>query len=188
MKAKLVILSAPSGAGKSTIVRRLLQAIPELSFSVSATSRSTRPSEIDGKHYYFLSPEEFQEEIKKDAFLEWEEVYAGMYYGTLKSEVDRLWESGKQVAFDIDVEGGIKLKKAFGTRALAVFIQPPSLEVLEARLRGRGTETEESLAKRLGKAKAELGKADQFDTIIINDDLETAVADCIQQVEAFLKE
>lgn len=188
MSGKLIILSAPSGAGKSTIVRRLLQHFPQFAFSVSATSREPREGEIDGQHYYFLSPEEFLEEIQKEAFVEWEEVYPQLYYGTLKSEVERLWDSGKQVVFDIDVVGGLNLKKQFSNRALAMFIQPPSTEILEDRLRKRGAESEDRIQMRVEKAKRELLTASEFDHIVVNDVLEDAVTDCIRLCTDFLNE
>lgn len=186
MPGKLIILSAPSGAGKSTIIRRLLQHFPELSFSISATSRKPRQGEEEGVHYYFMSPEEFQEDIDKGAFLEWQEVYPDHFYGTLRSEVVRIWDSGRQVAFDIDVQGGINLKKQFEHRALALFIQPPSVEVLRERLVKRGTESEEKIQMRVDKARDEIQFADQFDTIIINDVLDQAVQDAIDACNAFL--
>ena len=186
MSGKLLIFSAPSGAGKSTIVRRLLQELSQLSFSISATSRAPREGEEDGRHYYFLTESEFREEIEKDAFLEWEEVYSGVFYGTLRQEVERLWAIGKQVVFDIDVQGGLNLKTQFQNRALALFIQPPSLQILEERLRGRGTESEEQLKMRIDKAEKEMELADRFDGIILNDDLEKAVEQALEQVQNFL--
>lgn len=187
MKGKLIIFSAPSGAGKSTIVKRLLQQLPQLAFSISATSREPRTGEQDGQHYYFLSPEEFQKEIAREAFLEWEEVYPGLYYGTLRAEVERLWEGGKQVIFDIDVVGGLNLKQQFGKNALALFVQPPSLAILEERLRNRGTESEEKLQMRLAKAEQEMATASSFDHIILNDNLEVAVNEALQLVKRFLE-
>jgi guanylate kinase len=187
MVGKLIILSAPSGSGKSTIIRRLLQHFPNLSFSISATSRKARQGEEEGIHYYFMSPEEFKEDIQNEAFLEWEEVYPDHFYGTLRSEVVRIWDSGKQVAFDIDVQGGLNLKKQFERRALALFIQPPSIEVLEERLTNRGTESEDKIQMRVDKAREELLLADQFDQIIINDDLEEAVAQAISVCKAFIE-
>jgi guanylate kinase len=153
---KLVIFSAPSGAGKSTLVHYLLPKFGELSFSISATSRAPRGEEKHGQDYYFLSAEDFQKRTQNDEFLEWEEVYAGTYYGTLKSEVQRLWDEGKTVVFDIDVVGGLNLKKIFGPQALAMFVQAPSIQVLEQRLRGRGTDSEEKIAERLAKASTEM--------------------------------
>lgn len=187
MKGKLIIFSAPSGAGKSTIVKRLLQQLPQLAFSISATSREPRPGEQEGQHYYFMSPEAFQEEINRDAFLEWEEVYPGLYYGTLRAEVERLWESGKQVVFDIDVVGGLNLKQQFGENALALFVQPPSLAILEERLRNRGTESEEKLQMRLVKAQQEMATAPSFDHVLFNDHLEVAVNEALQMVKKFIE-
>ena len=155
------------------------------SFSISATSRATGGEE-DGRHYYFLTESEFREEIEKDAFLEWEEVYSGVFYGTLRQEVERLWAIGKQVVFDIDVQGGLNLKAQFQNRAPALLIQPPSLKILEERLRGRGTESEEQLSIRIEKAGKEMELADRFDGIILNDDLEKAVEEALEQVRNFL--
>ncbi len=184
---KCIILSAPSGAGKTTIVRYLLSKFDSLSFSVSATSRERRSYEANGLHYYFLSAEEFRKKIKEDAFLEWEEVYKDQYYGTLKSEMTRIWDSGKHVIFDVDVVGGSNLKKYFGDKALAIFVQPPSIKVLEERLRNRSTETEETLKARLEKADHELTYSDKFDKVLINDDLDTACAEGCEMVKAFLE-
>lgn len=172
---KLIIFSAPSGSGKTTIVHHLLSK-PELklAFSVSATSRSMRPNEVDGKDYYFLSADEFRSRIAADDFLEWEEVYENQFYGTLRSEIDRIHAEGKHVVFDVDVVGGLNIKKQFGDDALAIFVQPPSLEELERRLRSRSTESEESLSKRVGKAADELEYANKFDVILVNDELEAA--------------
>ena len=183
---KAVIFSAPSGAGKTSIVSHLLNQGLPLKFSISACSRSPRANEQDGKDYYFLSPTDFKEKIATDAFLEWEEVYEDMFYGTLKSEVERIWENGKVVIFDVDVVGGINIKKHFGEQALAVFITPPSIDELKNRLQGRGTETTESLQKRLGKAEAEIAQQDAFDIVIVNDDLDTACQEVIKKVNDFL--
>lgn len=178
MEGKLIIFSAPSGAGKTTIVRRLLAAHPDkISFSISASTRKARAGEINGKDYYFISKEEFLHRIAKKEFIEFEEVYSGTFYGTLRVEVDRIWAMGKHVIFDIDVEGGLHLKRKFGDRALAVFVQPPSLNVLAQRLRGRGTDSEEKLQERIEKAQKELDYADRFDVILQNDDLEKACAE-----------
>lgn len=185
---KCVIFSAPSGAGKTTIVHYLLNEFPELAFSVSACSREPRTNEVDGKDYYFLGLEGFQNQINADAFVEWEEVYANNFYGTLKSELTRIWSEGKTVIFDVDVIGGLKIKKYFGDNALAVFVQPPNYEALEERLRYRSTETEEKIQMRLAKAKEELGHADQFDTILVNDDLTIACAAAKQLIEQFINE
>lgn len=183
---KLVIFSAPSGSGKSTLVNHLLQLYPKLQFSISATSRAPRGQEVHGEHYYFLSPEEFRSKIDAGEFLEWEEVYTGTYYGTLRSEVNRIWESGGHVAFDIDVVGGINLKNHFGRRALAVYVKVPSMAILEERLRGRGTDSEEKIQQRLAKAEEEAQRADEFDVVILNDDLDRACAEAAQTVGDFL--
>jgi len=183
---KVVIFSAPSGAGKTSLVRHLLDQGLPLEFSVSACSRSPRVNEQDGKDYHFLSLKDFKEKIATDAFLEWEEVYEDMFYGTLKSEVERIWENGKVVIFDVDVVGGINIKKHFGEQALAVFVTPPSIDELKNRLQGRGTETTESLQKRLGKAEAEIAQQDAFDIVIVNDDLDTACQEVIKKVNDFL--
>ena len=172
---KCVIFSAPSGAGKTTIVHSLLERLnDELEFSVSACSRDPREGEVDGKDYYFLSVESFKEKIQDDAFVEWEEVYKDNFYGTLKSEIERIWLAGKTVIFDVDVVGGLNLKKAFKHLALAVFVQPPSYEILEERLRSRSTESEEKILMRLEKAHQELDQAPLFDVILLNDTLEHA--------------
>jgi guanylate kinase len=174
-EGKLIIFSAPSGSGKTTLVHHLLSK-PELklSFSVSATSREKRPNETHGKDYYFLSADEFRSRIESNDFLEWEEVYTDQFYGTLKSEIDRVHSEGKHVMFDVDVVGGLNIKKQFGDNALAVFVKPPSIEELENRLRNRSTESEESLKKRVGKAAEEMEYANEFDVVLINDDLDTA--------------
>jgi guanylate kinase len=171
---KLIVISAPSGAGKTSIVHQLLKVIPELSFSVSASSRERRGNEVDGKDYYFLGVEGFQKKIKEDAFLEWEQVYENQYYGTLKSEIKRIWSEGKIVIFDVDVLGGLNIKKQYPKECLSIFIMPPSIEVLAERLIGRGSESDESVKKRLDKAEEETSKSGQFDTIILNDDFKTA--------------
>jgi guanylate kinase len=176
LEGKLIIFSAPSGSGKTTIVKQLLANNPNLGFSISACTRDKRGrAETDGQDYYFLTPDEFRQKINEDAFVEWEEVYPGTYYGTLKSEIERIWASGKHVIFDVDVKGGLALKNYYQERALAVFVKVPSLEVLEARLRSRGTETEESLSKRINKMKFEWGFQDKFDVILLNDQLDDAV-------------
>jgi guanylate kinase len=171
---RLIVISAPSGAGKTSIVHQLLKFIPELSFSVSASSRERRGNEVDGKDYYFLGVEGFQKKIKEDAFLEWEQVYENQYYGTLKSEIKRIWSEGKIVIFDVDVLGGLNIKKQYPKECLSIFIMPPSIEVLAERLIGRGSESDESVKKRLDKAEEETSKSGQFDTIILNDDFKTA--------------
>ncbi len=183
---KLVIFSAPSGAGKSTLVNYLLPQFPELSFSISATSRSPRGREQHGKDYYFLSSEEFKARVAGDELLEWEEVYAGTYYGTLRSEVERIWAQGKVVVFDIDVVGALNLKRQFGDRALALFVQAPSVEILEQRLRGRGTDSEEKIQQRVAKATIEMARAPEFDKVVVNDDLDTAKAEALAILKDFL--
>ncbi|MGK6350591.1 guanylate kinase [Parapedobacter sp. DT-150] len=189
MEGKLIIFSAPSGAGKTTIVRHLLSKhADKLSFSISASTRAPRGGEVDGKDYYFISKEEFLHRIAKKEFIEFEEVYSGTFYGTLRSEVDRIWATGKHVIFDIDVEGGLHLKRKFADRALAVFVQPPSLEVLVERLRGRGTDSEEKLLERIAKAEKELGYARRFDVILHNDDLDKACKEAEQLIVDFLTE
>ena len=185
-EGKLIIFSAPSGSGKTTLVHHLLSK-PEmkLAFSVSATSREKRPNEIHGKDYYFLPADEFKSRISKDDFLEWEEVYTDQFYGTLKSEIDRIHSEGKHVMFDVDVVGGLNIKKQFGDDALAVFVKPPSIKELENRLRSRSTESDESLQKRVGKAAEEMEYANQFDVVLVNDDLETAKAEAEKLVSDF---
>ena len=177
MKEKLFIFSAPSGACKSTIVQHLMKQGLGLEFSISATSREPRKGEVDGREYHFISPEKFRKMIKEDAFIEWEEVYPDQFYGTLYSEVENIWKRGKHAIFDIDVVGGQNLKKEFGERACAIFIQAPSREVLEQRLRARATDDEASLQLRLGKAMFEMEHATRFDHILINDSLEKALAE-----------
>lgn len=184
---KCIIFSAPSGAGKTTIVRHLLAVRADLCFSVSATSRSPRGLEQDGVDYYFLTPEAFRSQIEQDAFVEWEEVYKDHYYGTLRSEVERIWGESKHVVFDVDVEGGVNLKKIFGDRALSVFVQPPTEETLELRLRARGTESEESIIRRMAKARKELAYAPRFDTVLINDKLDEARTEIERVVAKFLE-
>ena len=183
---KLVIFSAPSGAGKSTLVNYLLPQFPELRFSISATSRSPRGREVHGKDYYFLSSEEFKARVAQNELLEWEEVYAGTYYGTLRSEVERIWAEGKVVVFDIDVVGALNLKKQFGDRALALFVQAPSVEILEQRLRGRGTDSEEKIQQRVAKATIEMARAPEFDKVVVNEDLDTAKAETLAILKDFL--
>lgn len=187
MKGKFIIVSAPSGAGKTSIVSRLMKAGLGLEFSVSAASRPPRPNEINGRDYFFLSVEEFRDKIRNGELLEWQEVYKDQYYGTLKSEVERIWMAGHHVLFDVDVQGGINLKNMFPDISLSIFIMPPSLEELEKRLRLRSTETEESLQKRLEKAGYEITFSGKFDKTIINDILEDAVQQAIQTVSQFLK-
>jgi guanylate kinase len=183
---KCIIFSAPSGAGKTTIVRYLLEEFSELAFSISACSRDARPNETNGVDYYFLGVDGFQTKIAADEFVEWEEVYTNNFYGTLKSELTRIWSQGKTVIFDVDVIGGLNLKRYFGENALAVFVMPPNYEALEDRLRYRSTETEEKIQMRLAKAKVELAHADQFDTIVVNDDLKTACAEAKTLIQQFI--
>ncbi len=184
---KLIIFSAPSGAGKTTLVRHLLgQEELKLAFSISATSRAPRGSEKNGKDYYFLTNEDFNQKVQEGAFLEWEEVYSGTKYGTLISEVDRIWDEGKTVIFDIDVVGGLNLKSLYGDQALAVFVMPPDEEELERRLRGRQTDSEDKIRQRLAKARKEIGRADRFDHILWNRDLETAKKEAYNLVKLFL--
>ena len=186
-QGKCIIFSAPSGAGKTTIVRYLLKKVKNLEFSVSATSRKKRAYEIDGHDYHFLSVEAFKKCIQDDKFIEWEEVYADNYYGTLKSEIERIWSEEKHVIFDVDVMGGIELKSILGEKALSIFVQPPSFEELETRLRNRGTESPESLHRRLGKAKSELQFASEFDYILVNDTLEIAEKEAELVIQSFLQ-
>ena len=186
MIGKLIILSAPSGSGKTTIVRHLLAQFPSLAFSVSATSRKPRKNEKDGVDYYFLTIDDFRKKIEEGAFLEWEEVYTGQYYGTLRSEVERLRKSGRHVVFDIDVVGGSRLKQEFSSESLAIFVQPPSLVIMEKRLRERGTDSEEQLQKRLGKAREELSYAGQFDHVLINDRLENTLLEAEKMIKDFV--
>ncbi len=186
-QGKLVIFSAPSGSGKTTIVRRVLPMLPRLAFSVSATSRQMRPGEQNGRDYYFLTADEFRKAVAAGDFLEYEEVYAGQFYGTLKSELSRIWAQNQDVVFDVDVKGGLRIKEQFPQQSLAIFIQPPSVAELKRRLEGRGTETAETLKKRLDRAEEELGFAPRFDLRIVNDDLERAVAEVQAAVTAFLQ-
>ncbi len=187
MSKKVIIFSAPSGAGKSTIVGHLLKKFPFLEFSISATSRKPRGEEVDGVHYYFFTTDQFESKIKNGEFVEYEEVYAGSYYGTLRSEVKRIWDKGHIIVFDIDVKGGVNLKKLYNENAMAVFIQPPTVETLRERLVSRGTDSPEAIEKRVAKAAEELTYAEHFDKIIINDNLNEALAEAEQIVEAFYK-
>ncbi|MBC8266415.1 MAG: guanylate kinase [Flavobacteriales bacterium] len=184
---KLIVISAPSGAGKTSIVHYLLKSMDELSFSVSACSREKRENEIDGKDYHFLGIEGFQNKIKEDAFLEWEQVYENQYYGTLKSEVERIWNEGKTVIFDVDVVGGLNIKKQYPKECLSIFIMPPSIEVLAERLIGRGSESDESLQKRLDKAAEEIAQNQEFDAVILNDDFEIACEETQDVITNFIK-
>jgi guanylate kinase len=184
---KLIVISAPSGAGKTSIVHHLLKNMNALSFSVSACSRDKRENETHGKDYYFLGVEGFQNKIKEDAFLEWEQVYENQYYGTLKSEIERIWSEGKTVIFDVDVVGGLNIKKQYPSECLSLFIMPPSLEVLAERLIGRGSESDESLQKRLDKAEEEIAQNQAFDMVILNDDLEIACEETMEVITNFIK-
>lgn len=185
-KGKCVIFSAPSGAGKTTIVHYLLKHMKELEFSVSACSRAPRHNEVHGKDYYFIGVEGFRKKIEEGAFVEWEEVYTDNYYGTLVSELERIWKNGHVVIFDVDVIGGLNLKKKLGEHALAVFVQPPSVEALEKRLRHRSTETDEKIQQRLAKARLELSYAEKFDVRLLNDHLETACEEAGKIVRKFI--
>ncbi|NQY29626.1 MAG: guanylate kinase [Flavobacteriaceae bacterium] len=188
IKGKLIVFSAPSGSGKTTIVRHLLGIEKlNLEFSISATSREARGEEVDGKDYYFLSLKEFKNKIKSEEFLEWEEVYRDNFYGTLKSELERIWAQGKHVIFDIDVVGGIDIKRIYPERTLSVFIKPPSIEELKIRLKKRSTESEDKINMRIAKASIELATAPQFDFIIENDNLEVALKEAEELAHNFLK-
>jgi len=187
MSGKCVIISAPSGSGKTTLVKYLLSQEPSLRFSVSASSRVPRTDEVNGKDYHFLSPGEFRKRIADGDFIEWEEVYHDQYYGSLRSEVERIWDEGGHVIFDVDVKGGINLKKALGKDALSVFIKAPSVEAIERRLRSRGTESEESLNKRVSKAESEISDEIHFDRTVVNDDLKLAEIELLGLVKTFLK-
>lgn len=186
---RLIIFSAPSGSGKSTIINWLMQEHPELRmhFSISCTSRPPRGQEQNGVEYFFLTPEEFREKIARNEFVEYEEVYTDRYYGTLKNQVEKQLENGENVVFDVDVHGAMNIKKAYGSQALSLFIQPPSIEELRKRLTGRATEAQEEIEKRIGRAEYELTFADKFDTIIINDDLNKAKEETLKIIQAFFK-
>ena len=187
-RGKLFIFSAPSGSGKSTIINWLMENHPELNmkFSISCTSRPPRGKEQNGVEYFFLTPEEFRKKIADDEFVEYEEVYTDRYYGTLKSQVEKQLENSENVVFDVDVHGAMNIKKAYGSQALSLFIQPPSVEELRKRLTGRGTEVAEEIEKRIGRAEYELTFAEKFDTVIINDDLEKAKEETLKKIQAFL--
>ena len=186
-KGKLIVISAPSGCGKSTIIKQIIDDERlKLGFSISATSRKPREGEEHGVHYYFISDDEFLQLIKEDKFVEWEEVYAGTHYGTLVSEVDRVTGEGRNLILDIDVKGGVNVKERFGNEALSLFIMPPSIEELGKRLRGRATDSEETILKRLAKADYEIGFAPQYDTVIVNDNLDTAVEEVRSAILAFI--
>ena len=184
---KVIIFSAPSGSGKSTIVQHLISLHPEMEFSVSATSREPRGSERDGVEYHFLSNARFEELIAQDAFIEWEQVYRSHYYGTLKSEVQKIWDKGHVAIFDVDVKGGVNLKKYFGSKALSIFIKAPSIQELRRRLIGRGTDSAEAIEERVAKAAEELTYEDKFDAVVVNDELEKAFSDAQNLVDGFLK-
>ncbi len=187
MSNKVIIFSAPSGSGKSTIVSHILKLHPEMEFSVSATSRAPRGQERNGIEYHFFTADEFRKMIAEDKFVEYEEVYAGSFYGTLKSEVQRIWDKGHVIIFDVDVKGGVNLKKYFGDKALSVFIQAPSVEELRKRLVARGTDSAEAIAKRVAKASEEMTYANKFDYILVNDDLQKAYAEAEKVVDDFLQ-
>jgi guanylate kinase len=188
MKGKLIIISAPSGAGKTTIVRHLLKSDLNLEFSVSATTRSPRDGEKDGEDYYFFSIEEFRKRVRNDEFVEWEEVYKDHFYGTLKSEVERIWNKGSHVIFDVDAKGGISLKNKFGNRAAALFIMPPSVPELETRLLNRGKDTPEKIKMRVEKATNEMKLANQFDFVVVNRELDRALKEAVEIVSSFLSD
>ena len=183
---KLIVISGPSGAGKTSIVHFLLQKMNSLSFSVSACSREKRDNETDGTDYFFLGAEGFKSKISEDAFLEWEEVYENQYYGTLKSEVEGIWKKGKTVIFDVDVVGGLNIKKQYPSECLSIFIMPPSLETLKERLQNRGSVSTESLEKRLAKAKGEIARSREFDKVILNDDFDLACKEAQQLIQTFI--
>jgi guanylate kinase len=186
MNGKLIIISAPSGSGKTTIVKQILTSGLNIEFSVSAASRQPRSNEINGRDYYFMSADEFRKRIENDDFLEWEEVYSGNFYGTLKSEIQRIWDKGNHVIFDVDVKGGLNIKKHDPEHALAIFIQAPSVAELGERLKNRLTDTEETIRNRIAKAEYELSFAPQFDKIIVNDNLEEAVKETYETINAFI--
>ena len=185
-EGKLIIFSAPSGSGKTTIVKRLLAVFPRFEFSISATSRKPRGTERDGIDYFFLTQEEFARHVEAGDFVEWEEVYGGTCYGTLRSEMERIWAKGNVIVFDVDVMGGINLKRIFGDDACSIFIMPPSVGELRRRLEGRGTDSAETIDKRVAKAEFELSKAGEFDHIVVNDDLDKAVAETERIIGGFL--
>ncbi len=187
-QGKLIVFSAPSGSGKTTIVRHLLNTDPEsLDFSISATSRKKRGAEVHGEDYYFISPDEFRQHIDRDDFVEWEEVYADNFYGTLKSEVERIWNEGKHVVFDIDVVGGLRVKEKYPERTLSIFVKAPSIEEMESRLRSRNTDSEEKIIERVAKAKQELAFAEKFDVVLVNDKLEAAQEQATELVREFIR-
>ena len=185
---KMIIITAPSGAGKTTIVRHLLKTFDELSFSVSATTRPPRKGEVDGKDYYFLSEKKFKKKIEKEKFVEWEEVYPGKYYGTLKKEVKRIWKKGKHIVFDIEVKGATNIKNYFGDKALAVFIKPPSMKELMRRLENRDTENSTTIKVRMARAKLEMTYEHNFDKVLVNDDLEIALKEAEEMIAEFINQ
>jgi len=187
MNNKIIIITAPSGAGKTTIVKKLLSAMPQLAFSISATTRIARDTEVDGQDYYFLTQEDFHQKIEHHAFAEYEMVYAGKYYGTLKSELQRIWNNNRIPMVDIDVKGALSIKEKYNGAALTIFIAPPTLDALRVRLSERGTETQASLEERLGKARYEMSFSHEFDKIVVNDELERAYAEVKALVQAFLQ-
>lgn len=186
MSGRIVIISAPSGTGKTTLLKNVLPDIPGLSFSVSATSRKPRKNEVDGKDYYFVTPEEFEKRVTENQFVEWEEVYEGIRYGTLRSELNRIWQQGRSVVFDVDVMGGMKIKKQYPLQSLSVFIRPPTMQSLRERLLGRATDDPLSIEKRLARAEYELNFASRFDQVIVNDNLQTAIKDLRETLQIFL--
>lgn len=187
MQGKIIIITAPSGSGKTTLVKRLLEAHPKVAFSISACTRLPRPGEVHGKDYHFYTEQEFKALIEQDAFIEWEMVYTGKYYGTLKTEIERIWSEGNAPLVDIDVMGALAIQKQYPDNSISIFIEAPSIEELRRRLEKRGTETPETLEERINKAEYELTFAPQFKKIIINDDLDKATAELVQTVDNFLK-
>jgi guanylate kinase len=185
---KIIIITAPSGSGKTTIVKQLLQRSAKLAFSISACTRMPRPGEVDGKDYYFLTEAAFKNKIEEDAFIEWEMVYTGKYYGTLKTEVNRIWDNEQAPLVDIDVIGALNIKKQYGEKSISIFIKAPSVEELRNRLEARGTESPQTLQERLDKAAYELSFAEQFDTIIVNDNLDRAIEETLQVIDAFIRQ
>ena len=187
MQGKIIVFSAPSGAGKTTIVHRLMDRLPELSFSISACTRDRRGrAEVNGKDYHFISVQDFQDKIRKNEFVEWEEVYEGAFYGTLKSEIERIWETGKHAILDVDVKGGLSIKEFYKDRALAIFVRPPSIEVLEQRLNARATDSKSSISSRIYKATFELAFEDRFDVTVVNDNLDEACDHAEHLVRSFI--
>lgn len=183
---KLVILSAPSGSGKTTIMKQVVQTFPQLEFSISATSRSPRGEECHGVDYYFVTAEQFMADVEAGRFVEWEEVYNGTHYGTLRSEMERIWQKGNTIIFDVDVRGGVNLKNSFGPDALSIFIMPPSVEALRERLALRGTDSPEAIEKRVAKAELEIAYAGKFDVVVVNDDLQKAIAEVEGAIRKFI--